>query len=232
MRWRAWRSADRSAEAAKELIHVATRAADEVIQPISALVVGIVSASWGCTQKLKPHLRPSKEMATHPELQQAYIFFECISFFLYLMSVFAFKLKLSPKRYLKLKEVALLMIVAPQVETFFGNWPDKTQIRDHLHKALENADATFGQVGDQSWEKMTGNILKLAGYESEKHSSDIEADAMRDLITTGLGMAVIDLNAEKFMGLIKIANAAIETYERDGSSLPELLQQFQSEANP
>jgi hypothetical protein len=30
-------------------------------------------------------------MATHPELQQAYIFFEFMSFFLYLMCIFAFK---------------------------------------------------------------------------------------------------------------------------------------------
>jgi hypothetical protein len=49
------------------------------------------------------------------------------------MSVFAFKLKLSPQQYLRLKEVVLLMIVTPQVETFFGNWPDKTEISDQLY---------------------------------------------------------------------------------------------------
>ena len=82
MRWRSWRGADRSAETAKELIHGATRKADAVIQPTSALVMEIVSAGWGCTQTLKSHLRPSKEMVTHPELQQAYIFFDFLSFFI------------------------------------------------------------------------------------------------------------------------------------------------------
>jgi hypothetical protein len=232
MRWRSWRGADKSAETAKEHIHAASQEVAAVIQPTSALVMGIVSASWGCTQTLKTHLRPSKEMVRYPEVQQAYIFFEFMSFFLYLMGVFAFNLKLPPQRYLKLKEVVLLMIVAPQVETFFGDWPDKTQIRDQLHKVLESADATFGQAGDQSWERLTANVLRVAGYEIENQSSDVEAAAVRELITTGLGKALTDLNADKFEGLVKTASAAIEIYERDGSSLPELLRRHQSEANP
>jgi len=232
MRWRPWRGADRSAQKVEEHIRAARREVDAVVQPTSALVMGIVSAGWGCTQALKSHLRPSKEMVTHPELQKAYIFFEFIAFFLYLMSVFAFKLKLPPQRYLKLKEVVLLMIVAPQVETFFGDWPDKTQIRDQLHKVLESADANFGHAGDQSWEKLTSNVLRVAGYEIEHQSLDVEAAAVRDLITTGLGKALTDLNAHKFEGLVKAASAAIEIYERDGSSLPELLRQHQLEVNP
>jgi hypothetical protein len=227
-----WRGADRSAETAKELIDVATRNADAVIQPTSALVLGIVSASWACTQTLQPHLRPNKKMVKRPELQQAYIFFEYIAFFLYLMSVFAFKLKLSPQQYLKLKEVVSLMIAAPQVETFFGNWPDKTQISNHLYKVLESADANFGHAGDQSWEKLTRNVLELAGYEIENRPADVEVDAVRDLITTGLGIAMTDLTTDKFEELIKTANAAIETYERDGSSLPELLRRHQLETSP
>jgi hypothetical protein len=46
MRWRSWRGADRSAEKARELIDVATRNTDAVIQPTSALVMAIVSGSW------------------------------------------------------------------------------------------------------------------------------------------------------------------------------------------
>jgi hypothetical protein len=89
---------------------------------------------------------------------------------------------MSPQQYLNLKEVVLLMIVAPQVETFFRDWPDKTQLRDQLRNVLENADATFGHAGDGSWEKLTESILKLAGYESEIHSSGVELDAVRDVI--------------------------------------------------
>jgi hypothetical protein len=40
-------------------------------------------------------------------------------------------------------------------------------------------------------------------------------------------MALTDLNADKFEGLVKTASAAIEAYERDGSSLPELLRQYE-----
>jgi hypothetical protein len=139
------------------------------------------------------------------------------------MSVFAFKLKLSPQQYLRIKEVILLMIVTPQVETFFGNWPDKTEISDQLHKSLESADATFGEAGDKSWETLTANILKFEGSQS----SDVEMAAVRDLITTGLGKALADLHPDKFERLIKTASTAIETYERDGSSLLELLRQYQ-----
>ena len=70
---------------------------------------------------------------------------------------------------------------------------------------------------------MTANILKFEGSQS----SDVEMAAVRDLITTGLGKALADLHPDKFERLIKTASTAIETYERDGSSLLELLRQYQ-----
>jgi hypothetical protein len=93
---------------------------------------------------------------------------------------------------------------------------------------LESADTNYGHAGDKSWETLTANILKLAGYEIENNqSSDVEVAAVRDLITTSLGKALADLHSDKFEGLIKTASTAIENYERDGSSLPELLRQYQ-----
>jgi hypothetical protein len=73
MRWRSWRGADRSAETAKERIHVATREVDAVIQPTSALVMGIVSASWGYTQTLNQdersfRLHDGEAFGLHPRV--------------------------------------------------------------------------------------------------------------------------------------------------------------------
>jgi hypothetical protein len=239
MRLRLWRGADRSTEAAKEHIRVATQETHAVMQQTTALVMGIACASWGCTQTLRSHLRPSKEMPNketwQPQLREMMIYFELNSFLLYIMGFQAVDLNLSPQQYQKLKEVVSLMIVDPQVEPMFGHLPDKYkgEMRGNLHKILESADARFVQAGafDQALETLTLNVIKIAGYESENESS-AELATVRDLIKTGVVKALTDLNPGKFKELIKTASAAIEIYERDGSSLPELLRQYQLEGNP
>lgn len=239
MRLRLWRGADRSSETAKEHIRVATQETHAVMQPTSALVMEIVSASWGCTQTLKSHLRPSKEMPNkaiwQPQLHLMGIYFELNSFLLYIMGFQAFDLKLPHQQYQKLKDVISLMIVDPQVASIFGHLPDKdkAQMRDNLYKILESGDARFAQAGDfdRALETLTLNVLQIAGYESENQSSD-EAVTVRDLIKIGIGKALTDLNLATLKELIKTASAAIETYERNGSSLRELLQQYQLEGNP
>jgi hypothetical protein len=89
MSWLSWLLPDSPAAQARKDIRKARRSTDAVKRPITSLVVGIVSASWQCTQEVKPHLRINSEFtkAPHtPQEQDIYIFYEFLYFFMHLMN--------------------------------------------------------------------------------------------------------------------------------------------------
>jgi hypothetical protein len=89
MSWRSWLLPHSPAAQAEKAIREAGRCTDAVMRPINSLVVEIVSASWQCTQEVKPYLRINSEFteAPHtPQEQDTYVFYEFLYFFMHLMN--------------------------------------------------------------------------------------------------------------------------------------------------
>jgi flagellar motor switch protein FliM len=76
MSWRSWLFPHSPTMQAEKAIREASDRTNAVMEPINGLVVGIVSASWQCTQEVKPHLHVNPEFmkAPHtPKEQDIYI---------------------------------------------------------------------------------------------------------------------------------------------------------------
>ena len=258
MSWLSWLLPDSPAARARKDIHKARRSTDAVMRPITSLVVGVVSASWQCTQEVKPHLRINSEFtkAPHtPQEQDIYIFYEFLYFFMHLMNREAHR-RLPISKLEKLQQVVAPLILPSAVDSFFGHWPQKFKdgIERDLYTKLNDAEEEYSNCkkffndefqidANALISRLAMNVLSLAGYEIGSGQADGETMTLAKLIETG-AMAKLVENREtpvstlisnfgclkNFGELVERASAAIDVYESDGSSLPQALQDWRVEA--
>jgi hypothetical protein len=205
MSWRSWLLPHSPAAQAEKAIREAERRTDAVMRPITSLVVGIVSASWQCTQEVKPHLRINSEFtkAPHtPQEQDIYVFYEFLYFFMHLMNREAHR-RLPIAKLEKLQQVIAPLILPSAVDSFFGHWPKKFKdgIERDLYKKLNDAEGEYASCkkflpDTQAWlpgyiphidesalfSRVAMNVLNLAGYESK--TADAETLVLAKVIET------------------------------------------------
>jgi hypothetical protein len=147
MSWRSWLLPHSQAAQAEKAIREARRQTDAVMEPITHLVVGIVSASWQCTQEVKLHLRINSEFtkAPHtPQEQDRYVFYEFLYFFIHLMNREAHR-RLPISKLEKLQQVIAPLILPSVVGGFFGHWPQKFKdgIERDLYTKLNDTEGEY-----------------------------------------------------------------------------------------
>jgi len=144
MSWRSWLFPTSPEAQAEKLLRETARAVKELHQPIDDLTLAIVSAGWKCSQSVKPHLRPVKEFAEHPEVQEVYVFYEFLYFYLHLVNRQAHS-RLGPDRVAKLQGAVGPLIVPAAVDTFFAHWPEKFKsgIERNFYEKLNDAEMEY-----------------------------------------------------------------------------------------
>ena len=204
----------------------------ELRRPIGDLALAIGSAAWKCNQSVKPYLRPGNKFAQHPEVQEVYVFYEFLYFFLHLMNRQA-RIELGPDRVAKLENEVWPLIIPSAVDAFFGHWPEKfkSRIESEFYDKLNNAKMEYasckglfpekGLVGKTDpFSRLAINILHLASYELEES----DCPASRELIIRVRGLVAENLDSaplKDFGTLIEKAGAAIATLR--GARLEQLL---------
>jgi hypothetical protein len=205
---------------------------EELRRPIGDLALAIVSAAWKCNQSVKPYLRPGNKFSEHPEIQEVYVFYEFLCFFIHLMNRQA-RIDLGPDRVAKLENEVRPLIIPSAVDAFFGHWPEKVKSRiesefynklNHAKMEYANCKGLFpenGLVGKTDpFSRLAINILDLASYEL------VESDhpASRELIILVRSLVAENLDSaplKDFGTMIEKAGGAIATLR--GGRLEQLL---------
>ena len=117
---------------------------EELRRPIGDLALAIVSAAWKCNQSVKPYLRPGNKFSEHPKIQEVYVFYEFLYFFLHLMNRQA-RIDLGPDRVAKLQNEVGPLIIRSAVDAFFGHWPEKfkSRIESEFYDKLNHAKMEY-----------------------------------------------------------------------------------------
>jgi hypothetical protein len=222
MSWRSWLFPNSPAARAEKLFRDVQHQTDAVMQPLTALTIGIVSTSWQCTQAVKPYLLPNHTMGKHPELQEGYIYCEFIRFSVFLMSMSAFNCGLSTAKFAKLKEAITLLITHPTIDTFFAHVRDSV-LENLIYDTLSTGDAFYGSSPDR-FPRLAKNVLALAGYEVDGEQIDTETTKLVSLVESQTTQIFCfgSLGLENLREMVERASAAIEVCESDGSSLAQM----------
>jgi hypothetical protein len=221
MSWKSFLFRDQSATAAKQMIREAKTTTDEVLTPIAALSIEMVAASWKCCEALKPEFRQTATMK-HPEYQSAYVFFTLLSFSFYWVSIHAFNHGLRDVREgSKLKEILLLMIITPQIETFFGDPPDKAILHKHLYDTLNAGDNRYAK--EDFFEVLRGDLFPLMN----RSMDDVGAKSAFEVAMAGVFLPG-NLHPDRIGGLIQNARSALKAAEAHKMSLPDLMREFEA----
>jgi hypothetical protein len=201
-------------------------------RPIGDLAFAIVSAAWKCNQKITPYLRPGNKFAEHREVQEVYVFYEFLYFFLHLMNREAHT-RLGPDRVVKLRNEVRPLIIPSAVDAFFGCWPEKfkSRIESEFYNKLNDAEMEYASckglfperelVGKTDmFSRLAINILDLASYELVE--SDYPPSRELIIIVRSLVAENLDTGPLKDFGtMIEKGGAAITTLR--GARLEQLL---------
>jgi len=226
MSWRSWLFPNSPGAQAEKLLHETARAVEKLHRPIGDLTLAIVSAGWKCSQSVKPHLRPVNEFAEHPEVQEVYVFYEFLYFFLHLMNRQA-QSRLGPDRVAKLQGAVGPLIVPAAVDTFFAHWPEKFKsgIERNFFEKLNDAEAEYasckllfaekGPIDDTALcSRLAMNVSNLAGYDA---GVERLSDASLEFVNLVGALVMDSLNSGPLKGLgemVEKAGAGIEALER------------------
>lgn len=155
--------------------------ADAIIEPITRLKDGIVSAGWRCVEEVKPWVRTNPNLVVNGHnLQTIYLFYEFLYVFMHLMNREAHG-RLSPEQHSKLQQIIATMIIRPiAVDSFFGHCPERIKIgiASDFYKNLNNSEVGYSSfnklVSDSGkndlsndkalFSKLSENVLDLVGY--------------------------------------------------------------------
>jgi hypothetical protein len=199
---------------------------DGLMHPFASLTVSIVSASWECTQQLRPYLRPVRQMEKHPEAQEAYIHFTYLCYFFRLLGLLAFSAGLDRTAFLRLKETLLNMIVPAQVQTFFGDPPDKQELQSICYQTLSEAETkdkksaqTLAQNLDKIGFDLARDVLVLAGYEVGNGRMDPDTSKALNLIVDQVRGIRNERRFTQFEESLRLANLAVEFCDKNGISI-------------
>jgi hypothetical protein len=166
------------AQQAEKILQQTKHEVDELRRSIGDLALAIVSAGWKCSQSVKPP-------AQHPQLQEIYVFYEFLYFFLHLLNRQAHR-KLSPNIRAKVQDELAAIIVPTAIDTFCAHWPEKLKsgIRQEFFQNLNDAEREYASCKRLFPEKtpiedtalcsrLAMNISKHAGYHANvERSSD------------------------------------------------------------
>lgn len=220
MSWRSWLFPNSPAARAEKAIRDAQRQTNAVMQPLIALTLGILSTSWECTQKVTPHIRP------HPQdhaLQHILIYCEFLLFSFFLMSLSGFNCGLPPSKYSKLKELIMLLIVHPTVDTYFAHLKDSSELERLLYEGLRKGDTYYGS-SENCLLSLVKNVITISGYDINKGRSDPKTSQLMNLVDREVIQILSSgsLRSENLKEMVQRASAAIDVYESDGSSLAQM----------
>jgi hypothetical protein len=194
MSWRSWLSPKSVvAQQAEKILRQTKHEGEEWRRSVGDLGRAIVSAGWECSQSVKPYFRPVKELVQHPQLQEIYVFYEFLYFFLHLLNREAHS-KLSSSLRAKVPDELGALIVPTAIDTFCAHWPEKLKsgMRQEFYQNLNDAELEYASCNRLFPEKtpiddtalcsrLAINIAKHAGY---------DADVQR---LSGAGLKFIDL---------------------------------------
>lgn len=226
MSWRSWLFPTSPEAQAEKLLRETARAVKELHQPIDDLTLAIVSAGWKCSQSVKPHLRPVKEFAEHPEVQEVYVFYEFLYFYLHLVNRQAHS-RLGPDRVAKLQGAVGPLIVPAAVDTFFAHWPEKFKsgIERNFYEKLNDAEMEYASckllfpekkpIDDTALcSRLAMKVSNLAGYDA---GVERLSDASLGFVNIIDALMMDNLSSGPLKGLgemVEKAGAAIEALER------------------
>jgi hypothetical protein len=258
MSWRSWLFPHSPAAKAEKHLREARRGAEAFVQPIGALGLAIVSASWQCAQAVKPYLRPTQEIVEkEPLLQQAYVLNEFLYFFIHLMKRHAHS-QLSFEQSETLQKIILPLIVrSAAVDAFFGHWPEdlRSGIETDFYKILTEVDTEYTARTDELLAKSNSypvplpfaglrtelalssrlvlTVVELAGYEIENGRPETTAMPLASLVGSQVISILSSGGLRNFCDLVEKASAAIDSHQSTGeSTLPEVLSEFWAQAQP
>lgn len=222
MSWRSWLFPNSPAARAEKLIREVQRHTNAVMEPLIGLTLQIVSASWQCTQAVKPYLRPNHKMTKHPELQEAYIYCEFLRFSVFLMSFSAYNRGLDAAKFATLKEPIALLMVHPTLDTFFAHVQDSA-LEKFVYDALSNGDRVYARCSDK-FARLAKNVLTLAGYDVDGEHVDAETTNLGSVVETEVTKIFYfgGFGLENLGEMVERASTAIDVYESDGSSLAQM----------
>jgi hypothetical protein len=207
----------------EKILHETKRKVEEQRRPINDLTLAIISAGWKCSQSVKPYFRPVKETAQYPHLQEMYVFYEFLYFFLHLMNRQAHRVKLSPSVLVKVQNELTAIIVPTAIDTFCAHWPEKLKsgIGQEFFENLNDAEREYATcklglfpknapIEDSALcSRLAMNIAKHAGY-----NADVErrSDAGLKFIDLVYGLVTESLTGplKNFGEMVEKAGAAIE----------------------
>ncbi len=229
MSWWSWLFPHSPAARAEKIIRDAQRSTNAVMEPLTALTIGIVSTSWQCTQAVKPYFRRNHAMSKHPELQEGYIYCEFLKFSVFLMSMSAFNCGLPANDFAKLKEAVTLLIAHPTIDKFFAHVWDS--VLEHLvWETLSTGDSFYGAASDR-FSTLATNVITLAGYEVDGEQIDTETTKLVSLVESQVTQIFCfgSLGLENLREMVERASAAIKDCESDGSSLAQMFRDERKE---
>jgi hypothetical protein len=225
MSWRSWLFPNSPGARAEKLLHETAGAVEKLHRPIGDLALAIVSAGWKCSQSVKPHLRPVNEFAEHPEVQEVYVFYEFLYFFLHLMNRQAHS-RLGPDRVAKLQGAVEPLIVPAAVDTFFAHWPEKFKsgIERNFFEKLNDAEMEYASckllfpekrpIDDTAMcSRLAMNVSNLAGYDA---GVERLSDASLEFVNLVGALVMDNLSSGPLKGLgemVEKAGAATEALE-------------------
>lgn len=203
MNWRSWLSPNSLRAQAEKILHETRHQVEELQRPIGDLSLAIVSSGWKCSQSVKPYFRPVKEFAQHPQLQEIYVFYEFLYFFLHLLNRQAHS-RLSPNIGAKVQDEMGALIVPTAIDTFCAHWPEKLKsgMRQEFFENLNDAEREYATckrlfpkktpIDDTALcSRLARNISNHAGYDVERpsHASlkfiDFVGGLVRDNLNSG-----------------------------------------------
>ena len=186
-------------------------------------------------------MRPISPFAEHPEVQEVFVFYELLCFFLHLMNRQAFK-TLGPERREKLQEEVGSVIVPTAIDTFCGHWPDelRLRLRRSFYEKLNDAEVEYASCKllfpkKEPYDEISAcsrlaiNILGSAGYDADVQS--VQGDSME--LMSFVGVLVKDTltigDLKNFGELVENADTAIKQLNENVD--PEMRREMEADVN-
>jgi hypothetical protein len=219
MTWRSWLFPNSRAGRLEKKVHDIKRRVREQRQPINDLCLSIIWAADRCAKAVQSCSKiDPKAHGGRPELQQVYIFYEFIYFFLHITNRQAHR-KLGPTLVATLQKEITPVIVPTAVDTFFAHWPEtyKSGIEGTFYEKLNDAEMEYancrGLISDASpiaesvlCGRLARNILSLSGYDTI--AEKLSEDAMT--LANSVQAIVLDsLNQKDFEELVSRTRSSI-----------------------
>jgi hypothetical protein len=258
MSWRSWLFPNSPEALAQKQFREAQQRSETLMQPIGALGLAIVSASWQCAQAVKPYLQPNQDLfKKEPLFQQSYVLNEFLYFFIHLMKRHVRTL-LSPEQSEKLQETVLPLIVrSAAVDAFFGHWPEdlRSGIENDFCKIMNEMDHEYTERTDDLLARSSGypvppalaelrtelalssrlvlTVIELAGYKIDDGRPDSSIMPLASLVGSQVIKILSSGCLRDFRALVERAGSAVDVYESTTRAiLSDRLKEFWAQAEP